>query len=375
MGTYIMRQIFDLNEKSHLIEFLNDSLTCLITIHTLEFATILIDGCIIVQNVDDGKIMTLTNLEIVRVMCRCNLNNTGSFFHICVLIANDGDGTVHDGKHNLLADQILVARIFRINCNCSITQHGLRTGSRELEELLGADTAILIYQGILNMPEVAVLFLVFNLGIRDRCLTYRTPVDDAGALVDPALVIHLKEDILNCIRAAFVHGETLSLPVCRRSNLLQLLDDASAVLCSPFPALLEEAFTAEFRLIDALFLQCLCNLNFGCDGSMVCTRLPEYVITFHSLITGENVLHGVIQCMSHMKLSCDIRRRHHDGEGFLLRIYFCMEVSLFFPIRVDAIFNLGRIIGLCKFFCHDKSFLLFGPWAHQRNRYFWHGSI
>ena len=79
---------------------------------------------------------------------------------------------------------------------------------------------------------------------------------------------------------------------------------------------------------------------------MVSTWLPEDIVALHSLISCQDILHGIIQCMSHMKLTCDIWRWHHNGEWLLLRIYFSMEVSLAFPLLIEAVFDLFWIVGL-----------------------------
>ena len=76
------------------------------------------------------------------------------------------------------------------------------------------------------------------------------------------------------MRASLIHGKTLTLPVCGRTKLTQLLYDTSAVLFSPLPAFFQELFTCQICLVDSLLLQTLDYLNFCCNRSMVCTRLP-----------------------------------------------------------------------------------------------------
>ena len=88
------------------------------------------------------------------------------------------------------------------------------------------------------MPEEAVLFYVLYLRVGDRGLAYRTPVDDAGTLVDVSFLVEFYKYFQNCVGAAFVHGKALSVPVGRRTQLVKLLYDPGAVLLSPLPALL-----------------------------------------------------------------------------------------------------------------------------------------
>ena len=48
------------------------------------------------------------------------------------------------------------------------------------------------------MPEMACLLLIFNLGIGDRCITYRTPVDYPAAFIYPSFFHYFesKEELL-----------------------------------------------------------------------------------------------------------------------------------------------------------------------------------
>ena len=67
---------------------------------------------------------------------------------------------------------------------------------------------------------------------------------------------------------------------------------------------------------------------------MVRSRLPESVITLHPFETNQNVLHRIIERMSHMKLPRNIRRRNHNGERFLRLIHLRMEIFLLHPLFI-----------------------------------------
>ena len=110
-------------------------------------------------------------------------------------------------------------------------------------------------------------------------------------------------------------------------------------------------------LVDAFFFQFINDLDFRCNAGMIGTRLPEGIIALHSLPADQNILHGIVKCMAHVKFTGNVRRRDHDGEGFLCFIHFCMEILLFFPLAVKAIFNALGIVGLGEFFLHIFSSL------------------
>ena len=159
MCTYIVYMILNLNKKSCCLKVLNHRLTCLITVHSGIFATIFINSSIIIEHINLREIVSLANLEIVRVMCRCNLNNTCTKFHIYVFICNNRNLAVHKRQFNHLSDKVFVSVIIRIYCKRRVTDKCLRTCSCD------DDGIICSYDWILDMPEMSCLLLIFNLSI------------------------------------------------------------------------------------------------------------------------------------------------------------------------------------------------------------------
>ena len=98
--------------------------------------------------------------------------------------------------------------------------------------------------------------------------------------------------------------------------------------------------------VDAFFLQLLDDLDLGSDTCMVGTGLPQCVVTLHSLITDQDILHGVVQCMPHVELSGDIWGRDHDSEGSLTVIYLRMKILFVKPLLIQSVFYAVWVIGL-----------------------------
>ena len=115
----------------------------------------------------------------------------------------------------------------------------------------------------------------------------------------------------------------------------------------------EEFFTSDVVFVDSLFFQLVDDFDLCCDRCVVSSRLPECFISLHSLETDQDILHGLIKCMSHMKLAGYVRRRHNDGKWFFIWIYFCVEVSVVHPFLIETFFQPFRVISLCKFFAHN----------------------
>ena len=179
-----MSMIFYFYKKSHFIHLFNNNVSGFVTIHTLEFSTIFVDSCIIIKHINHFKIMSLTNFKIVRVVCRCNLNNTCSKFHINIFVCKYRNLTIHKRKKHLLSNNILVSIIIRINCNSSISQHSLRTSCCKFNVLTR-----FTYYLISHMPEVTCLLFMFYFCITNCCMTNWTIINNFIALVDVSLFI------------------------------------------------------------------------------------------------------------------------------------------------------------------------------------------
>ena len=157
MSSYCMHVRNNLYKVSLLIQICYDCLSGLVTIHSCVFSTLLIDRSIIIHDVDLRKIMTLSYFEIIRVMCRCDLNSTCSEFFIYIIIRNDWDLTVCKRKDRHLSYDIFVSLIIRVNGDCCISEQCLRTCCCDLKETVCSGDRIL------DVPEVSVLILMLYL--------------------------------------------------------------------------------------------------------------------------------------------------------------------------------------------------------------------
>ena len=161
----------NLYQKAECLKVCYHCLSCLVAVHTLILSAKGIDGSVIIQYINLLKIVTLTNLKVVRIMGRCNLNTACSELLINIIICNNRNLSVGKRKLKHLTNDILISVIIRINSYRGITKKGLRTGSCYLHE-----SAFLTNYRVVNVPEESRLLLVNNLSIRNRSLTHRTPV-------------------------------------------------------------------------------------------------------------------------------------------------------------------------------------------------------
>ena len=107
----------------------------------------------------------MTDIIVIEVMGRCDLDAPGAKGHIDVLIRDDWNSSARKRKDNFFSHQILVAIIHRADRDSSITQHGFWPCGCDDQEL-----SWFIGKGIAEVPEVTLFFLAFNFKIGDRCL-------------------------------------------------------------------------------------------------------------------------------------------------------------------------------------------------------------
>ena len=349
-GADIVLVILDLNQGSCCIQICDDLLAAFHTVKTLVLAAVFIDGGIVVEYQNLLQIMALTHLEVVRVMARRNLNAAGTELHLNVLVCEDRDLTVHQRQNRLLADQMGIALIVRVDGYTGIAHIGLRTGGCDNQGFIRARNRIA------DVPQLAVLLLVLNLGIRQRRDAVRAPVDDTAALIDQPLVVKVDKYFLNRLGTSLVHGEALTAPVTGGTQLLELLDNAVAVLLLPCPDALEELLAAKVIAGQSLLLaQVLLNLDLGCNACVVGARHPQCGIALHTLGTDQDILQGLVKCVTHVQLSGNIWGRNYNGIWLFVLIYFSVEVSVLLPEPIELVFGCGRVIGLWQFVCHEMS--------------------
>ena len=157
--------------------------------------------------------MSLSYLKVVRVMTRCDFYNTGTKFHIDIIVLYNRNGFIDDWEPYFTAVKVCITLIVRINCNGCIAEHCLRTCRCEFQKLSRRRLSVLINEWIFDMPEMSGLIFILNLCIGNGCITNRTPVDNTGALINPAFFMHLTKHFGYGFVTAFIHCKTLSVPV------------------------------------------------------------------------------------------------------------------------------------------------------------------
>ena len=92
----------------------------------------------------------------------------------------------------------------------------------------------------------------------------------------------------------------------------------------PIPSVLEELLAGQVAFLDALFGQFLHHFCFGSDRCVVGAGHPAGIFAFHAGTAYEDILNRVVQHVSHVEHTRNVRRRN-DHRIRLTSIRFATE--------------------------------------------------
>ncbi len=303
---------------------------------------------VLAQDVDHGQAVALAHLEVVEVVRRGDLHRARALLGIRILVGDDRNAAADDGQDHVLADEMLVALIVRVNGDRGVAEHGLGPRGGDDDEggrVFGIEGRAL--DGIAQMPEVPLGLDLLDFQIGNRGQELRVPIDEALVLVDEAGAMKLDEHFADGLRQPLVHGEAEPRPVAGGTEALELADDGVAGLFLPLPDALDELLTAERAAVRLLALhQLALDHHLRGDAGMVGAGLPQHVAAAHALEADQHVLQRVVQRVPHMERAGDVGRRDDDGEGLrpLAVAAVGSKGARVFPGAIDVAFEILRLI-------------------------------
>ncbi|KFD80072.1 hypothetical protein DA89_2620 [Vibrio paracholerae] len=121
--------------------------------------------------------MALADFIVVEVVRRGDFHTARAFLHIGVLIAHYRDATTHDRQNDLFTNQIFITRIFWVNRNTRIAEHGFWTGGCNHDVIFAIRSFHAIRQRVAEVPHVTFGLFVFHFQIGDRGVQFWIPVN------------------------------------------------------------------------------------------------------------------------------------------------------------------------------------------------------
>ena len=218
-------------------------------------------------------LVPLADFEIVEVVRGRDLDRACALFRIGIFIRDNCDQATDQRQSNMLADQMLIARVVRMHRNRRIAQHRLRPRGGDGHPFAGLLT-LRVHHRIFEIVKVAVGVFGQDLGerrrverrailarpferalgldlhdleVRDRGLELGVPIDEALVLVDEPLAIELNEHLGDRAGQAFVEREPLAAPVAGGAEALELGHDRAARFGLPRPDAFDERLAPKAR--------------------------------------------------------------------------------------------------------------------------------
>ena len=277
--------------------------------------------------------MSQPNTIVIVVVCGRNLHHAGTKRFVHVVVGNHWNGASAQGQGNLLANQVGVTVVFRVDHQGYVAQHGFRPGGGHRQ---GARP---IGQRVANVPQRAVFFFALHLQVGHRALQHRVPIDQALAAVDQALLEELHKGLGHCFGQFGVHGEVLAAPVHAVAHAAHLGGDGVAAFFFPLPDFGDKVFAAQVVAAELLILQLTLHHDLRGNASVVGAGHPDGVVATHAVVARQAVHDGLVESVPHVQRAGDIGWRQLNGKrlgpglGRLRTTVACHAVATALPFR------------------------------------------
>ncbi len=231
-----------------------------------------------------------------------------------------------------------IALVVGVHRHRAIAEHGLGPGGGDHK------VSVAIRDRVADVPQEAVFFLRDHFQIGDRGVQHGIPVDQAFAAVDQSFVVKTHEGLAHRPGQPLVHGEALAGPVHRGAHAAQLPGDGSAGMILPLPHAAQKLLPADVLPGESLAIELTLDDDLRRDTRVVHSCLPERVVALHAVVADQCVHDGVLEGVTHVQTSGDVRRRDHDAVG--TPVAARLEVAVFLPGLVPGLFDRQWVVGL-----------------------------
>ena len=203
------------------------------------------------------------------------------------------------------------------------------------------ELAQVIVHGELHIHRGAGVVLILDLRLGQGGLVVGAPVHGLEALVDVALLVHCTEDLDLLGLKAGIHGLVGVLPVAHHAHALEAVALDIDVVVGKLMA-----GTAELRDAHGLVVQLVLLDDGGLDGHTVVVPAGDIgrVVAAHRVGTGDEVLQGLVERVTHVQSAVGERRavvQSEAGLALVLLEHHVVEVH-FLPVLEHLRLALGK---------------------------------
>ena len=149
------------HEIAALYEVINDHLSRSHTVKAFIFTAVFVDNGIVVHNIYNGQVMPQPHLKVVGVMRGRYFNHTRPEVALDIFVGDDGYLAPHKRQQDTFAHKMTKPLVVGMHCHGRIAKQCLWTRGCK------GQISAAVGKRILDMPEKALMLIVFNLGVRD----------------------------------------------------------------------------------------------------------------------------------------------------------------------------------------------------------------
>ena len=171
--TDFMVIVFLAYKISLLIKLFCNHFSCFLSRNTsVLLRTVVIHCSIRVKDIDGFQVMSLSTLPVIRVMGWSNLYHTCTETKLNERICNNWNLSICKRKSKLFPNYILISFIFRVYCNCNVSEHSLwpcccncnpaRTVGIWISDIIEFSRNVLIFDFIVCQSSTALWAVVYK---------------------------------------------------------------------------------------------------------------------------------------------------------------------------------------------------------------------
>ena len=160
------------------------------------------------EDINGAEVVFLPQGVVIDIVSRGNLQTAGTETDLYVAVFDDGYDATNARYNHMFALQPLVLLFLGVNADGYISEDSLRTRCGHHGIFAG-----LLDHLVTQVVELAVLVVVDDLLVAQRCLPLGVPVDHAQSAVDESLAVEVAEHLNDGFRTGLVHRERGAVPV------------------------------------------------------------------------------------------------------------------------------------------------------------------
>lgn len=313
---------------------------------------------------DDGntlKIMTFADFKVVEIVSRGDLDGAGAILGVGVFVGDDGNFAVGEREFDKTTDEVLIARIVRIDSDGGIAKESL--GASGADDNFGVfDVRIIIGTAIGgaddligDVPKVTSLVLMFDFDVGEGGLVVRTEINQLLATVNHAVVPHFFESFVDARNDVFIKSESEIIPSTRGTKSTKLELHIAALLLDKVPNAGIEFVARIFKAGVAFFFEGAFVDDPSFETGVISTRDIPSIFATETVVTSKGIFERNGEAVTDVEITIGVGWWHDDGITIIgiglvgINDLWWVKSARMFPFGVDLGLESARFVAFGEF--------------------------